>query len=362
MLEDEVVTRRRWIDRQHFLDLIGATNLIPGPNSTEMAMHVGYERAGWPGLVTAGACFILPAVAITGFFAWLYVTYGALPAVEPFLYGIKPAVIAVIAGALWRLGRPAVRSWRFGALGLMVTIALLLGLGEIPALVLGGVLGMLWFRLSGEANARTSERHAPILLLQPARDITASVSGAVAAGALAGVSLWKLFFFFLKVGAVLYGSGYVLVAFLDGGLVQDYGWLTEAQLLDAVAIGQFTPGPVLSTATFIGYVIAGAPGAAVATLGIFLPSFLFVLLLNPFIPRMRRSVWMSAFLDAVNVAALGLMAAVTIELGIRVLGTWPAWVIAIGAALLALRFRLTAAWLVLGGAILGWLLSRWANW
>lgn len=374
MLEDEVVTRRKWIDRQHFLDLVGATNLIPGPNSTEMTMHVGYERAGWRGLFVAGSCFILPAVLVTGSFGWLYATYGTLPAVEPFLYGIKPAVIAVILGAVWRLGRSAVKDWRFAVLGGAVAIALLAGLGEIPGLLLGGVLGMLWLRAGREGDAGTAERYVRILFLQSAQGTEAGgvmLKGGALGGAAAtlvggvstaaSVSLVKVFLFFLKVGAILYGSGYVLIAFLEGGLVTDYGWLTRAELLDAVAIGQLTPGPVLSTATFVGYLLDGVPGAAVATLGIFLPSFFFVLLLNPIIPKLRRSVWMAAFLDAVNVSALALMVAVTIELGVGVLTSWPAWVIASGAAVLVVRFRTNTVWLVLGGAVVGRLLWSWVG-
>ncbi|MEP0548016.1 MAG: chromate efflux transporter [Rhodothermales bacterium] len=359
MMEDEFVTRRKWIGRQHFLDLIGATNLIPGPNSTEMTMHVGYERAGPRGLFVAGACFIGPAVLLTGLAAWAYVRYGALPAVEPFLYGIKPAVIAIILGALWKLGKKAIKGWRFALLAVAVAAAVLGGLGEVWALLAGGLLGTLWLRAAGYDSARTADRFLPILFLQSAAPTVGGAAGA-AVGAAAGVSLWKLFFFFLKVGAVLYGSGYVLVAFLEGGLVEDYGWLTQAQLLDAIAIGQFTPGPVLSTSTFIGYLIEGVPGAAVATLGIFLPSFLFVLMLNPLIPKLRQSVWLSAFLDAVNAAAVALMAAVTIQLGVDVLVSWPAWVIAGLAAVAALRFKVNAVWIVLGGAVLGWLLSPWA--
>ncbi|HSM08383.1 MAG TPA: chromate efflux transporter [Gemmatimonadota bacterium] len=367
MLEDEVVTRRGWLSRQHFLDLVGATNLIPGPNSTEMTMHIGFERAGWKGLFTAGACFILPAVLVTGGFAWLYVGYGSLPEVEPFLYGIKPAVIAVILGAVWKLGRTAVKGWRFGVLGLGVAAAVLGGLDEVWALLAGGLLGTLWLRAGGYDSSRTAGALVPILFLRPSAGIGAGatratgVAGVVVggAGAVTAVSLWKLFFFFLKIGAILYGSGYVLVAFLEGGLVQDYGWLTQPQLLDAIAIGQLTPGPVLSTATFIGYVVEGVPGAAVATLGIFLPSFFFVLILNPLIPRLRESVWLSAFLDAVNVAAVALMVAVTIELGVGTLVAWPAWVIAALATVLALVYRVNAAWLVAGGAVLGWLLYGW---
>jgi chromate transporter len=354
MLEDEVVRRRQWIDRQHFLDLIGATNLIPGPNSTEMTMHVGYERAGWRGLLVAGSCFILPAVLITGGLAWLYVTYLTVPAIEPFLVGIKPAVIAVILGAVRRLAKPAIKDWRFALLGLSVVASLPLGLGEIPALLGGGVVGMLWFRLGGPGSGSALVAIAlPALQSGPA---TAATVVAGAASGLASISLGKMFLFFLKLGAVLYGSGYVLVAFLEGGLVEGLGWLTQSQLLDAIAIGQLTPGPVLSTATFVGYVVHGWPGAVAATLGIFLPSFLFVIALNPLIPRVRRSAWMSSFLDAVNVSALALMVAVTLQLGADVLTSWQAWVVALLAGVLALGTRVNAAWLVAGGAVAGWLL------
>jgi chromate transporter len=361
MLEDEVVTRRGWMARQHFLDLIGATNLIPGPNSTEMTMHVGYERAGWAGLFTAGTCFILPAVLITGSLAWLYVLYGALPAVEPFLYGVKPAVIAVIVGAVGRLGRPAVKDWRFAVLGVAVIGVLLANLlTEVPALLLGGVVGMLWFRAGKAGDSDTASRYLPILFLQQG-GLTEGVGQASAGAAAVAVSLPKVFLFFLKIGAVLYGSGYVLVAFLEGGLVTEMSWLTQAQLLDAIAIGQLTPGPVLSTSTFIGYLLDGVPGAVAATVGIFLPSFFFVLLLNPLIPRLRDSAWMSAFLDAVNVSALALMVAVTIDLATSVLVSWPAWTIAVGAGFLVLRFRTNAAWLVLGGAVVGRALWPWVS-
>lgn len=367
MMEDEVVERRRWLTRQHFLDLLGATNLVPGPNSTEMTMHVGYERAGWRGLFVAGACFIGPAVLLTGVLGWAYVRFGSLPEVAPFLYGIKPAVLAVILGALWKLGRKAVTGWRLALLAATVTAAVLGGVGEVWALLVGGVVGMVWLKATHDVPSDTAARYLPILFLQ--RGATAgAASGAAGAavGAVAGVSLWKLFLFFLKVGSVLYGSGYVLVAFLEGGLVGDYEWLTQGQLLDAIAIGQFTPGPVLSTATFIGYVVAAAgglnpvAGAAVATLGIFLPSFVFVWVLNPLVPRLRQSAWLSAFLDAVNAAAVALMAAVTVELAADTLVSWPAWLIAGLAAVAVLRFKASAVWLVLGGAVLGRLLAGWA--
>jgi len=347
MMEDEFVTRRKWIGREHFLDLIGATNLIPGPNSTEMTMHVGFERGGWPGLFVAGTSFIFPAALITGILAWLYVRFGTLPDVEPYLLGIKPAVLVVIVGALWKLARKAVKGWPHAAIGVGALGALALGVGEVAALLVGGAAGMLFLR------ARASVAAAHVLPVLPGSWKAPLIAGAAAAVTTSAVSLWKLGLFFLKVGAVLYGSGYVLFAFLEGDLVEEYGWLTNEQLVDAIAIGQFTPGPVLSTATFIGYVIAGWQGAIVATVAIFLPSFLFVLILNPIIPRLRQSVWMSAFLDAVNVAAVALMAWVSIRIGVATMIEWEAWVIFALAAAAVFRFRINAAWIILGGAALG---------
>jgi chromate transporter len=283
------------------------------------------------------------------------------------LYGIKPAVLAIIFAAVWRLGGTAAREWRLLVIGVAVALASLLNMNEIVVLLLGGVLGMCWLRLS--------ERGRPLsgkLVVMGAVACLAAGAGvkttkaAVAAvtgskvGASIGVPLWQLGLFFLKVGSVLYGSGYVLVAFLEGGLVHDYGWLTQQQLLDAIAIGQFTPGPVLSTATFIGYLILGAPGAAVATVAIFFPSFLFVAALNPLVPRLRRSPWTSAFLDAVNMSSVALMAAVTVKLTQATLTSWPAWLIALATAVAGLRWSVNAAWLVLGGALIGWALSAWA--
>jgi chromate transporter len=363
MMEDEVVKRRQWLTRSHFLDLIGATNLIPGPNSTEMAIHVGYTYGGWPGLIIAGVCFILPAVLITASFAWIYVEFGTLPQVAPLIYGIKPAVLAVILGAVWRLGKKAVKSSKLLIIGLGVAVLVFFGQNEVSALLLGGSLGMIWLRLSDKGNPPPEETAAIM-----AAGLTTSVAlkATAATGAtVASVPLWQLGWFFLKVGSVLFGSGYVLVAFLEGGLVREQGWLTKAQLLDAIAIGQFTPGPVLSTSTFIGYLIAGFPGAVVATIAIFLPSFLFVVLLNPLVPRLRASKWASAFLDAVNVSSVALMGVVTLNLSqttlIKPAGAfsidWLAALIATSAAVLAIRFQINAAWLVLGGALIGWLLS-----
>ena len=342
MIDDEVVTRRKWLTREHFLDLIGATNLIPGPNSTEMAMHVGYEQRGIGGMVVAGLCFILPAALMTGILGWLYGRYGAVPEVEPFLRGIKPAVLAIILGALWRLGKSSVKTWTLVPIGMVVCAALLLGMNEVLAMLLGGLLGVsalyIWRR-----HLLNLAMFAPFFLgfLQ-----TPKVE----------YSIWTLGWFFLKVGSVLYGSGYVLIAFLEGGLVQTYGWLTEQQLLDAIAIGQFTPGPVLTTATFIGVFLDGWQGGLMATAAIFLPSFVFVSILNPLIPRLRKSTLMGAFLDAVNISAVGLMLVVTIRLGTSVLTGWPSVVIFILSAVASLQFKMNAVWLVAGGAFLGLLL------
>jgi chromate transporter len=347
MMEDEVVTRRGWLSRQHFLDLVGATSLIPGPNSTEMTMHIGYERAGWWGMAVAGSFFILPAAVLTGVLAWLYVQYGSLPAVAPLLVGIKPAVIAIIVTAVYRLGLKAVKNWQTAVVGLGVLIAALWGVDEVIALLVGGVLGVLLLRAVAGSAALL------LLPLLPGSELRwlLQQEGETA------VSLWSLGAFFLKIGAILYGSGYVLVAYLEGGLVEQLGWLTQAELLDAIAIGQFTPGPVLTTATFVGFIIAGVPGAIVATAGIFLPSFLFVLVLNPLIPKMRQSVWLSAFLDAVNVAAVGLMVAVLINLGRQTFTNWQSVLIALLALAASVRFKVNSAWIVLGGAVLGHLLS-----
>ena len=348
MMEDEVVVRRRWMSRQHFLDLVGATNLIPGPNSTEMTMHCGRERAGRPGLFVAGLCFILPAALLTGVLAHLYVTYGQVPRVEPFLLGIKPAILAVILGAVWKLGRKAISSVGLAVIGLAAMVAALAGLSEVLAVLAAGVAAGLW--RASRLAAGSARASGLALLLAPV-----AAAGDPTGAAVAPV---KLFLVLLKVGAVLFGSGYVLVAYLDGELVQNLGWLTRQELLDAIAVGQFTPGPVLSTATFVGYQVDGLRGALLATGGIFLPSFLFVLLLNPLVPRLRRSPWTAALLDGVNAGAVAVMLAVTLELGRDVLVSWQAWVIAILGAVAVLGPRkVHPAWLVVGGAALGALLG-----
>lgn len=357
MMDDEVVKRRQWLTREHFLDLLGATNLIPGPNSTEMAIHVGYSYGGWQGLIVAGACFILPAVLITAVCAWIYVRFGALPAVAPLLYGIKPAVLAIILNALWRLGKKAIKNRQLLVIALGVVPLLLFGLNEVVSLLVGGIFGAIGLRMTAEKKAPPNQTLEMLVAGLNSSAITqTSVALAAQTAAKVTPSLWQLGLFFLKIGSVLFGSGYVLIAFLQGEVVEKYGWMTQQELLDAIAIGQFTPGPVLSTSTFIGYVIAGFPGAIVATVAIFVPSFLFVAALNPLIPKLRQSQWASAFLDAINVSAVALMVVVTLQLARTTLFQpfdLVAILIAVLAAIAALRFQLNAAWIVLGGAILG---------
>lgn len=343
MLHDEVVTRRKWISEQRFLDLLGATNLIPGPNSTEMVIHVGHIRAGYAGLAAAGVGFIFPAAAIVLALAWLYVTYGTTPTAEWLLYGIKPVIIAVIVHALWSLARKAVKGPFLAVVGLGVLALYLAGFDELLLLFTAGLLVTVI-----QYGRRRFQRGAPPLpLLLPFLSSFSIVPLAQAAP----VSLSGLFLVFLKVGAVLYGSGYVLLAFLRNDLVVTLGWLTDQQLLDAVAVGQFTPGPVFTTATFVGYVVAGWPGAILATVGIFLPSFLFVAALGPLIPRLRGSAVLASLLDGVNVAALGLMAAVSWQLGQAAIFDWLTMLLAVAAAVLLLRYKVNSAWLVLGGAL-----------
>lgn len=371
LMEEEVIRKRQWFTRQQFLDLLGAANLIPGPTSTEMAISVGFVRAGWAGLWVAGASFILPAALITAGFAWAYVHFGSLPQAASLLAGIKPAVVAIIAVAISRLGRAAVKDLPLAGLGLAALAAFFLGLNPIAILFGGGILGMVVKRSSDflrpggtrmvagifagmltGPGSRTAPRPATWATVLRSFAVFGAASAA-AAPVVAKVSLGRIALFFLKVGAVLYGGGYVLLAFIDQGLVHQHAWLTQQQLLDAVAIGQFTPGPVLSTATFIGYLLGGAPGAAVATVAIFLPSFFYVALLAPVLFKLRQSPWMAAFLDAVNVCAIALMIGVTVRFAQDALRAWPAWVIAVAAAAVLLRWKLSPAWVVLAGGVAG---------
>ena len=356
LFEDEVVRRRRWLTHEQFLDLLGITNLIPGPNSTEMVIHIGHERAGVAGMVVAGVAFILPASCIVGVCAWLYVRYGALPQAEGILYGVKPVVIAIIAQALEALCRKAARTRLLMALGVLGAVAVFLGLGELETLV-----------LAGTAMAFISAARTGIRQHWAGLTVLVAVAGLTLAAILFGPS-WQsagakpfspasLFLFFLKVGSVLYGSGYVLLAFIESDLVDRWQWITQAQLLDAVAIGQVTPGPLFTTATFIGFLLAGVTGAAVATLGIFLPSFLFVGAIGFLLPRMRKSVWAGAFLDGVNAASLALMAVVTLQLGVGTFRDPVSVLFAAASAFLLYRFKVNSTWLILGGAVIGLVLT-----
>jgi chromate transporter len=351
MMEEEVVKRRGWITHEHFLDLLGAANLIPGPNSTEMAIHIGSVRAGWKGLVVAGICFILPAVSITLLLAHLYVVYGSIPRVGPFILGIRAAIIAVIFAAVLRLARPLVKNHFMVLIGILVAALNLLGLDEILLLLGAGMTGLLW-----SLRTRLLQGSASLLAIIPCF-ISTAIASSTSATLIGTATLTGLALFFLKIGSILYGSGYVLVAFLQGGLVDTRHWLTQTQLLDAIAVGQFTPGPVLSTATFIGYVILGLPGAIVATSGIFLPSFIFVLLSTPFIPMLRKSPMMRGFLDGVNAASLGLMLAVTILLAGSTLTSISSGFVFLVAIAVTVAWNLNAAWVVAGGAVLGWACS-----
>jgi chromate transporter len=341
MLEDEVVRRRGWLSPERFLDLLGATNLIPGPNSTEMALHVGLERRGGVGLLLAGACFIAPAMLMTALLGWLYVRYGSVPSAAWLLYGVKPVILAVVLQAIWGLAPRAARTRPLQALGALGLLLALLGVHELLVLVACGGLAALLARPSGERASL------------PALGLASSAAASTAT--MQALTLPGLFWVFLKIGSVLYGSGYVLLAFLRADLVQRLGWLSEAQLIDSVAVGQVTPGPVFTTATFIGYLLAGPGGAVLASIGIFLPAFVFVALSGPLIPRLRASPTAGAVLDGVNVASLALMALVTLQLGWAALVDALSLGLGLASAVLLLRFRTNATWLIAGGAAAGWL-------
>ncbi len=351
MMREEVVTRRKWMGDQEFLDLVGATNLIPGPNSTELAIHLGRLRAGWRGLIVAGACFIVPAALIVLVLAMLYASYGSTPEVSGLLYGIIPVIVAVIAQALWGLLKTAVKGPLTAAVGAVALVLYLLGVGEIPLLAAGAVVVLL-----AKAGLRAWGGTLSIAPLALPAALPAALPLGLLQAPVGGLGLASVFLSFLKIGSVLFGSGYVLLAFLQTEFVAT-GRLMEQQLLDAVAVGQFTPGPVFTTATFIGYLLEGVPGAALATVGIFLPAFVFVALTGPIIPRLRRSPVMSNLLDGLNVTSLALMAGVTWQLGRKAIVDPFSGLLAITALLLLIRFKVNAAWLVVGGGVLGLLLS-----
>ena len=343
MMREEVVDRRRWLNDAQFADLLGAVNLIPGPNSTELGIYLGYLRAGWLGLLLAGICFIGPAMLITLALAWAYVALGVLPIAGWFLFGVKPVVLAIILQALLGLGRTVLRGVLPIGIALAALVAYLLGLNELAVLVAAGAI-MMALRLPRQP------RVANVVTLLPL--LSRPTIAVVVAGA-ASISMLAIFLTFLKIGAVLYGSGYVLLAFLHGDLVTRLHWLTERQLLDAVSVGQFTPGPVFTTATFIGYLIGGWGGALVATAGIFLPAFIFVPLIHPLATRLRRSPVTSALLDGVNAGALALMAGVLLQLGGATLRDPISVAIALVSLFILLRWKLNSAWLILAGGLLG---------
>lgn len=344
MMDNEVVERRQWMSREKLLDLLGVTNLIPGPNSTELAIHIGYERAGWRGLLIAGSCFILPAMLIVWTLAAIYHRYQTVPQVEWLLYGIKPVIIAIVFQAVWNLGKKAAKDVPTIVAGMAAIAAYFAGLNEILVLMKLGIAVMLI------KNWQT-RGHTTGAFLLPFSGVLAQVGSTTAA--VTSVSWVSVFLFFLKIGCVLYGSGYVLLAFLQRDLVERNQWLTSQQLLDAVAIGQFTPGPVFTTATFIGYLLAGNAGAIAGTIGIFLPAFVLVWVVNPWVPKLRQSPWASGFLDGVNAASLGLMAGVTYTLGRAALVDWLTIIVAILSAIAVFRFKINSAWLVLAGGAIG---------
>ncbi|MDR3749827.1 MAG: chromate efflux transporter [Acidobacteriota bacterium] len=343
MMDEEFVRRRHWLTEQEFLDYLSAVNFIPGPNSTEMAIHIGHRRAGWPGLLVAGTCFIVPAAVLVGILAWAYVRWGALPQAAGLLYGVKPVVIAVILQALWKLGRSAVKTTWLGIVAVTAVILAAIGVNELLVLAVGGFLGL---------SVQWNSPRGRALLFGPASK--AGLLAAVAGAAGPSVALWPIFLIFAKIGSVLFGSGYVLLAFLRADLVERYHWLTQQQLLDAVAVGQITPGPVFTTATFIGYILHGTPGAVAATVGIFLPAFFFVAVSAPLLPKLRASRVAGAVLDGINVASLALMALVTWQLGRSAIVDWFTVVLALVSAVVLLRYRnANSAWLVLGAGVLG---------
>ena len=345
LMRQEVVQRRHWLNEQAFLDLLGASNLIPGPTSTELAIYLGYSRAGRIGLVLAGLLFILPAMLLVLAFAWAYVQFGSTPQAGALLYGVKPVIVAIIVQAIYGLFRSAVKSW---ALGIVVLLTIGLYFAGLNPLVPLFGLAILVMLIENRARlSRFSPSSGPLLAAVP---LAQAAPTTAAAG---GFSLGVLFLTFLKIGATLYGSGYVLLAFLHDDFVNRLGWLTDQQLLDAIAVGQFTPGPVFTTATFIGYLVGGWAGAVVATVAVFLPSSVFVAVVYPLVPRLRASPWTAAFLDGANAAAVGLMAAVAWQLGTTSIVDGLTAGLGLTAAVLLIRFRVNSAWLVLGGGLTG---------
>jgi chromate transporter len=350
MMEDIVVRQRGWITRERFLDYVGATNLIPGPNSTELAIHIGHVRAGWPGLLVAGTCFILPAALIVAAIAWVYTRYGSLPETAALLYGVKPVVMAIIGVALWRLGRVAIKGARSAVLSVIAIAATASGVHELIVLAGGAALMMAAQSVRTRKGALVS-----VLTVGTAASMTSPALAVAGSASGAPFGLWLLFGVFVKAGAVLFGSGYVLLAFLRADFVERLRWLTETQLLDAIAIGQVTPGPLFTTATFVGYVLGGPAGAAVATVGIFVPAFIFVAISGPLVPRIRQSRLAGAALDGVNVASLALMAVVSWQLGRAALVDPLTIALSLGSLVLLTAFSVNSVWMIAAGAAIGFL-------
>ena len=363
MMDYEVVVKRKWFKRETFLNIVGASNLVPGPNAVEIALQIGYIHAGWLGFMVSGICFIVPSTLFTIGFALSYQLYGTLPQVAPFLEAIKPATLAVILISTWKLGKVIIKNWHSAVIGIIALTALFFGINEITALFACGIIGMFWLRIFQKSQSNyVGEISLP-------KDITFSILKAVSLLVLilipillvdtsnfGAVSEWKLGFFFLKVGFSLYGGGYVLIAFLQGGLVHDLGWLTQQQLLDAVAVGQITPGPLLSTAAFVGYLILGISGAIIATIAVFLPSFIFSIILHSVIPEFRKFTWTSAFLDAITISSIALMAFVVLTLSQSILINWKFWLITCSICAVGIRWKVNPGFLIVGGAICGWIL------
>lgn len=342
MMEKEVVVKRKWMTRQYFLDMIGATNLVPGPNSTQMTMHCGHVHAGWLGLIIGGLSFITPAVFFTLVLAIIYGEYGEVPGIAPFFEGIKPAVMGIIIHATFKLGKKAFKTWQLIAIGILVAILSIFGINEFLLIIGSGLIGVIWLGMISKKKKLTV--FSPFLLL--IKPITISITNS------------SIFLSFIKIALLLFGSGYVLIAYIDAELVERLGWLTKAQLLDAIAMGQFTPGPVLTTATFVGYQLGGISGALWASLGMFLPSFILVGLLVKLIPYIRKSVLLSSFLDAVNAGAVGIMIAVSLKLSFDISSDWRAIILMVLSIIIAFKFpKISALWVILGGASLGYLFS-----
>jgi len=345
MMEQEAVIRRGWLSREEFLDLWGVANLLPGPNSTEMAMFLGHRHAGRQGMLLAGVCFILPAALIVSVIAWGYLKFGKMPEIQGLFYGIKPVIIAVVVQAMWNLGRTAVKTKMLAFVGAGAGALYYFSADPVLVLLLIGVMMM--------ATRAGSQPKGAVAGMAPLVGMTNAAPVAVATAAAAPFSLLAMTLFFLKVGAVMFGGGYVLLAFLRADLVEHWHWLTDNQLLDAMSVGQFTPGPLFTAATFIGYILGGPKVAFLATLAIFLPAFIYVALSRPLVPRVRKSPLAGAFLDGVNVASLALMAVVTLQLARTAVVDLLTLSLAVAAAVWLLFFRVNSTWLILGGAALG---------